>query len=59
MKIQQYTDTHLTTLIMTQYVPHSKAQMVEAKNMIGNINPIRTGNISSKNIIHQDLQASR
>ena len=38
MKIQQYTDTHLTTLIMTQYVPHLYIQMTEDKNMIGDRN---------------------
>ena len=59
MKIQQYTDTHLTTLTMMQYVSHLEAQMAEAQNMIVNRNPIRTGNISSKDQIHQDLQASR
>ena len=47
MKVQQYTDTHLTTLIMTQYVPYSEAQMANAKNMIVNRTPIRTGKISS------------
>ena len=54
MKVQQYTDTHLTTRIMTQYVPHSVAQMAEVKNMIKNRNFI-----SNKDLIHQDLQASR
>ena len=59
MKVQQYTDPHLTTLITMQYVPHLEAQMAEAKNMIVKRTPIRTGNISSKDLIHQDLQASR
>ena len=54
MKDQQYTDTHLTTLIMTQYVPHSVAQMAVVKNMIKHRNFI-----SKKDLIHQDLQASR
>ena len=48
MKVQQYTDTHLTTRIMTQYVPLSQIQMAKTKHMIVNRNPIRTGNISLK-----------
>ena len=59
MKVQRYTDTHLTTLIMTQYVQHSEAHMAEAKITIVIRNPFSTGNINGKDLIHQDLQASR
>ena len=59
MKVQRYIDTHLTTLIMTQYVPHSEAHMAEVKNTIVIRNPFSTGNISGKDLIHQDLQATR